>query len=475
MNYPKVSVIIPVYNGADFLGEAIQSVLDQTYSNFEVIIVDDASTDHTADVVKQFGDPRIRYHVQAVNQGVDAARLRAINASVGEILAFLDQDDLFHPEKLQAHVTLLEKQPDVGFSYNARFELNHSAKTIREIWRPPRKVTLADLVLGFPIAPSDMVVRRTWVDYLDLSKEPVLIHGGEYVITGRLFMSGCKFSSVDRALNYRRYHAGRRFSNLSVRCEAELAAQQRVFADPRCPANVVALRNRAFKNTYRMWAYYAFVQDETALGQDFLRKAVRLVPSIVKGIPCELVKFFLICSVDDQSQNHALILKRIFAQLPPEIADLSNQYDWAVARGYLIKGVRAMIWDCSEDGRRHLEQAEKLHSPIDESFISQVTRYLIDCAMEFGEESAREKMYAVAPYLEKIGGRASVRQLLGRYAVSWAFQKYHVGEYAQVPRNIVPAVMNDPKYLTNRGVLSIFVRSILSGWIQPKRAKSSNA
>jgi glycosyltransferase involved in cell wall biosynthesis len=60
MSTPKVSVIIPAYNGADFLGEAIQSVLNQTYQNFELIIVDDASQDHTGDVIRQFDDPRVK-------------------------------------------------------------------------------------------------------------------------------------------------------------------------------------------------------------------------------------------------------------------------------------------------------------------------------------------------------------------------------------------------------------------------------
>jgi len=466
MNHPKVSVIIPVYNGANFLGETIQSVLDQTYSNFEIIIVDDASADCTADVVRQFDDPRIKYLVQETNQGVDAARLRAIRTSSGEILALLDQDDLFHPEKLQAHVTLMENHPEIGFSYNSRFELNHSAKTIRTIWRPPSKITLADLVLGFPIAPSDMVIRRAWADYLDLSKEPALIHGGEYVITGRLFMSGCQFGSIEQALNYRRYHAGRRFSKLSVRCESELAAQKRIFADPRCPAHVLALRNRAFKNTYCVWAYYAFAQDETALGQEFLREAVGLVPSIIKGMPCELVSFFLICSIDDESQNHAVLLKRIFAQLPPEMFYLSRQYEWAVARGFVIRGVRAFIWDRFADGHRYLEQAEKLHAQLDESLISQITRYLIDYAIEFGETALRAKIQALIPYLEKLGGRASVHKLLGKYLVNRAFQSYHAGEYTKALGNIMPAITNDPKYLTNRGVLSILVRSILLRYVR---------
>jgi glycosyltransferase involved in cell wall biosynthesis len=155
MNSPKVSVIIPTYNGKEHLGEAIQSVLDQTYQNFELLVVNDASPDDPAEVMAKFDDPRIRYIVHERNRGVDQARSTGIRSSSGEIVAFLDQDDYYHPEKLEAHVGFYEQHPKVGFTYNARFELNYSAKSIRTIWRPSRNITLADLVLWFPIAPSD--------------------------------------------------------------------------------------------------------------------------------------------------------------------------------------------------------------------------------------------------------------------------------------------------------------------------------
>lgn len=460
MNTPKVSIIMPAYNGADFLGEAISSTLNQTYQNLELIIVDDASQDHTPEVVKQFNDSRIHYLVQEVNQGVDAARLRAIRASTGEILAFLDQDDFFHPDKLQAHVALLDKHPEIGFAYNARFELNHSANTIREIWRPPKTVTMADLILGFPIAPSDMVVRRSWVDYLDLSKEPALIHGGEYVITGRLFMNGCQFGCVNRALNYRRYHSGRHYSKISVRCQAELTAQERIFADPRCPAEVKALRHTAFSNTYRIWAYYALFQEETILGQEFLRETVRLEPVNLKGTPPELVNFLLTCSIDDENEDHATILRRIFDQLPPEMSHLSGYYSWAVARGYLLKGFRAVMWDRPEDGRKHFEQAVGIGVEFDESLVNRLAQSLLNYETEFGDAPTQNKIQALTPHLVKLGRRAAVRQLIGCYGVNRAFQSYHAGEYANVPKRIIPAIANNPKYLVNRGVLSIVLRSI---------------
>ena len=79
---------------------------------------------------------------------------------------------------------------------------------------PPSNLTLADLVLGFPLSPSDMVIRREWVTQGGSWDEEKNFNGGEITFVGRLFMAGCKFAKVERALNYRRYQSGRKFLNL---------------------------------------------------------------------------------------------------------------------------------------------------------------------------------------------------------------------------------------------------------------------
>src|SRR2546426_189289 len=110
-----VSVVIPVYNGEQYLADAIQSVRDQTYQNVEVIVVDDGSTDGSADVAKKFGEA-IRY-VHQSNGGVGKARNTGIAAARGAYLAFLDQDDLWLPDKLAVQVAYLDSHPEVGAVY----------------------------------------------------------------------------------------------------------------------------------------------------------------------------------------------------------------------------------------------------------------------------------------------------------------------------------------------------------------------
>src|SRR5437867_8012813 len=112
---PLVSVVIPVYNGEQYLADAIKSVLDQTYRDFEVIVVDDGSTDGSAAVVKRYGET-IRYIHQS-NGGVCKSRNTGIAVAQGDYLAFLDQDDLWLPGKLAVQVAYLDSHPEVGAVY----------------------------------------------------------------------------------------------------------------------------------------------------------------------------------------------------------------------------------------------------------------------------------------------------------------------------------------------------------------------
>jgi len=105
---PKVSVIIPTYNRAEFLRSAIESALTQTYTDLEIIVSDDKSTDHTKEVVRSFIDERTKYIRNKGKKGVSAARNSAILASKGEYIAFLDDDDEWFPDKLQRQVEVLD-------------------------------------------------------------------------------------------------------------------------------------------------------------------------------------------------------------------------------------------------------------------------------------------------------------------------------------------------------------------------------
>jgi len=116
---PLVSIILPTYNRAQTIGRSVKSVLTQTYSDFELIIVDDGSTDSTSEVVKSFRDSRIHYMQTDRNGGAALARNLGLRASRGEFIAFQDSDDEWFPDKLKRQVDILSSAPPtVAFVYS---------------------------------------------------------------------------------------------------------------------------------------------------------------------------------------------------------------------------------------------------------------------------------------------------------------------------------------------------------------------
>ena len=112
----KVSVIIPTYNYAHYITEAVESVLNQTYKDFEIIVVDDGSTDNTKEVIRPYLN-KIKYIYQQ-NSGPSAARNRGIKEAKGEYIAFLDADDIWLPQKLELQIKFIEKEKELGLVFS---------------------------------------------------------------------------------------------------------------------------------------------------------------------------------------------------------------------------------------------------------------------------------------------------------------------------------------------------------------------
>ncbi len=457
----KVSIVIPVYNGAAYIGEAIESVLEQTYQNYELILVDDASTDRSMEVIAEFDDSRIIYIRNESNQGSNVTRNTGIKAATGDLISFLDQDDFFHPEKLQAHIDYYKRNPEVCFTYNSRFELEYGSRDIRSIWRPPHTLTPADFLLSFPIAPSDMVFKRDWADRMGLLVDRVHFYGGEYVLLGRLYIQGCVFGHVDRALNYRRRHPGRVIRDINKGLESELAAQDIVFADPDCPEEILDLKHLARAHAYLGWGYLALFQGETRAGQEYWQKAVDLNPQLVSEEPCSLLEHIVYHSVEDKSNKPEVVVSGIFSQLPTDLDWLQPKLDWAIGRSYLIKGFRAVIWGGEGSGAEEIMKANSYGATVENSLIQMITDELANFEHEFGFESTQPVLGRLSNMMSLAGTNGSASSFEGNFYLNRAFDRYRSGMESQVPYLVFTAFRHNPELLSNRGASSILVRSIL--------------
>lgn len=157
----KVSVVMPVYNMERYVRQAINSVLRQTFKDYEVIIVDDGSTDLSYDICSEFTDSRIRI-IQQENRGVSGARNTGVEVSRGQYIAFLDPDDLWLPKKLEKHVAHLDSHPEVGISFSYSAFINEKGDPTGLYQLPRYKgITPKQLFCSNPVSNgSTAVVRR---------------------------------------------------------------------------------------------------------------------------------------------------------------------------------------------------------------------------------------------------------------------------------------------------------------------------
>lgn len=172
---PKVSVIIPTHNRAELLRSAITSVLNQTYQDFEVIVVDDASTDETRGALASFNDPRIKYIRHAASKGDAGARNTGIVNSTGDYIAFLDDDDQWLSEKLELQAAVLENSPgNVGGVYTGHFEINGADGKISNVSFPTRRGDLSQCVfMESFIFTSCVLLKRQCFQKLGLFDESI--------------------------------------------------------------------------------------------------------------------------------------------------------------------------------------------------------------------------------------------------------------------------------------------------------------
>ena len=173
----KVSVIIPTYNRAEFLRSAIESALKQTFTDLEIIVSDDKSTDHTQEMVENLKDERIKYIKNEGNKGVSAARNAAIKEAKGEYIAFLDDDDEWVPDKLQRQVEVLDKsQSNICGVYSNRLFIEKT--TGRILSDNPGTDTLQgnllyQLAKKSPIHTSTVVIKKRCLDKVGLFDETI--------------------------------------------------------------------------------------------------------------------------------------------------------------------------------------------------------------------------------------------------------------------------------------------------------------
>lgn len=277
---PLVSVVIPAFNAASTLGQALTSAAGQTVHETEIIVVDDGSTDDTAEVARTFDDPRVRL-VPTTNGGAAAARNAGIKQARARYVALLDADDLWLPHKLKTQLNVFGRYPHVHAIQAGAIFVNDSLQVLSR--RPCRPSTDALLdTLRFQNMPNNMstlVIERSMFDVMGLfDTSLVILEEWDMAIKVARY---CNLYSVEEPLSLYRVHPGNRSRDLGIHIEPGFKVLSRLFDDPSLPAHIRQHESEIYARFYTMLAGGAFRNRSWRDCLTWVAKAMRTEPRMI--------------------------------------------------------------------------------------------------------------------------------------------------------------------------------------------------
>lgn len=250
MGQPTFTVIVTSYNYERFIGQAVQSVLDQTYRDFEVIVVDDGSTDGSLDILRRFGDAITT--ICQTNKGKSAALNAGVASSRGKYLAFLDSDDYWPRDSLAARVAAFERHPEVGVIYGQAAVVDESGASMHYSIGSPERFpgeTLLSLLYGNFIPFVTFTVKKAYLDSVGGQFDPEFGAANDWQLHTRLSQA-CQFHYVDRTLGYWRLHGGNWSGKPEIMADEMTRLVEGVLSQPDVPQSVRQSEHLLRRNLY---------------------------------------------------------------------------------------------------------------------------------------------------------------------------------------------------------------------------------
>jgi len=320
---PVVSVILATYNRAAFISQAIESVLAQTFTDFELIIIDDGSTDGTDDVVKRYDDPRIIYK-WVENGERSRARNIGIGLSNGRYIAFLDSDDWYLPHKLAVQVAALEANPDVGMALGGWKIVNELGEKVMDVlpWKEiPAQPTLEDWLFAVTATPITLLIRKEYLDRVN-GFDVDLSYSEDVELWIRLTLAGCQTIWSTEAVAVVLVHTNNSLRNWDKVKNGRIDFLESVFANPEISARLKMSRDEVFAVYHLALSWQAYDGGLVKEGQQELLQAINLDSTlcahnhrrILEGI-INYSQYFLVMAP-------IVFVHQVFANLPDSLSHL---------------------------------------------------------------------------------------------------------------------------------------------------------
>jgi glycosyltransferase involved in cell wall biosynthesis len=335
---PRVSVIIPTYNRSVYVRQAVGSVFNQTLRNFEILVIDDGSTDDTAQMIKSMADPRLRYLPQA-NAGRSVARNRGMEVAQGEYIAFLDDDDLYLPHKLEVQVAFLEDHGEVDLVASGTQIVDENEGVIKASrpWLDQPLLTLETCLSACPLHTCSVLFRRAVLTRLDHWFDPAMALAEDTDFFVRLLLIGCRMAWLPEIVSAYRQH-----SDNSQQDGAKYAASyeyllNKVFARPDLPASIQSEHDRLYAHCYLYNACRCYDAGQVIAAQKVLQRALPLQHIWAEDSGATLVACVLTFAYDTKKvgSSPTTYIHLVFDNLPDSMKALRRYRKSALSLAHM--------------------------------------------------------------------------------------------------------------------------------------------
>lgn len=298
----KASVVIPAYNRADYLPEAISSVLAQTFADFELIVVDDGSTDNTAPVVRSINDTRLRYLYQE-NRGVSAALNTGWRAARGEYVAIIGSDDAWLPTLLEELLARAESDSNIGVVFARAQGMDADGNALTQLCGTQGRFvgqTLKSLVYGDFVCPIAVLLRRDALERIGGYDESLI--GNEDWDLWLRIAKHYEIAYVPKILARYRFHTKNMTRTDSTRMEQLMQDRVRVldkfFAQSDVNSDILDIKPIAYRNVYLDWTIRYLERRAFRSAAQTFQRALSYAPSRLTFLPraAAVVFYYLVLS-----------------------------------------------------------------------------------------------------------------------------------------------------------------------------------
>ncbi|MCB0164421.1 MAG: glycosyltransferase [Anaerolineae bacterium] len=310
-----VSVVIPSYNRADLLPHAIQSVLDQSYTDLEIIVVDDGSTDHTRQVIQDITHPKVRYIYQE-NRGLSGARNTGIEVSRGEFIAFLDSDDIIYPNKLISQIQQFDKNPELGLVAGGYNHIDDYGRVLQELlpWNVWPQLDLDTWIKVCPVVPASVLVRRVWIEKVGHFDEKFR-RVEDWDMWLRLAHAGCKMAWTQEIVCGYRLHTGQMVRDATSQKKGYIAVLDKFFTNPQSN-NFHLPKSQIYAEAYLRGAYLEYKYSQLVEAKQDVAQAIQLYPNILKSKGDNVLRDLVALVTSPLISDPISHLEAVFANLP---------------------------------------------------------------------------------------------------------------------------------------------------------------